>query len=382
MSMKENAPDQPFRLEGVEKELREIPLRSIVVRSDDYSFRSEEDLSEERLTDLIESLKTHRGPHTPVLVLDMGDGSYLLLDGHGRVLSLRCLVRDGIADFTNDMMVPAVVIVSQVNERDRLAILASSNIARRSLDAEGRQRLAFRMHQEGMAKDQIAKLLGVSLSTIDRDVLLGSDPEMMGHVRLNHIGATAAAKLVKLSRDNQRYDEFMQTFESWVDQVQERLEDEVARAAEQDESSLYPVERWPGRQLSREQFASWVESLEKGLSFGEATFRYRAALKDDRGRKRVVVDPLDKALDGMTAEEVAKVYRRFVDLGAALEPVLVEKAEAEREAAQAAHPSEAEAPGLRRLRELNLASLLEESDEPSEAPEDWGDHDAPDNGPD
>jgi len=231
MSTDTQTPEQPFRLEGVQRELRQIPLSSIDMRPDDYSFRAEDDLTEGRLDNLVEDVKAQRGIHTPLLVRALPDGRFLLLDGHRRFTVLGILVRHQVEGFHINMSVPAVVITSECSELDMLAMLASSNIQRKSLDAEGRQRLAYRLHREGMPKDQIAKLLGVSASTVDRDITLGADPRMMEHVRLNHIGATDAAKLVKLARDKDRYDEFMEVFESWVDRVQEHLEEEAERQA-------------------------------------------------------------------------------------------------------------------------------------------------------
>ncbi len=316
---------QPFRLEGVQRELRQIPLSSIDMRPDDYSFRAEEDLTEGRLDDFLEDVKAQRGIHTPLLVRILSDGRFLLLDGHRRFTVLGILVRQRVEGFHANMEVPAVVITSDCSELDMLAMLASSNIQRKSLDAEGRQWLAFRLHQEGMPKDQIAKLLGVSTSTVDRDVTLGADPRMMEHVRLNHIGATDAARLVKLARDKDRYDEFMEEFERLVDQVQERLEEEAARQADQDEGSLFPIERWPQAQFTRDQIGAWTASLNSGTDFREPSFRYRASLKREKGQQRIVVDPLDKDVFDLTAQDVAKLYQRFVDLSAELEPVLRQK---------------------------------------------------------
>jgi hypothetical protein len=190
---------------------------------------------------------------------------------------------------------------------------------------------------------------------------------MMEHVRLNHIGATDAARLVKTARDKGRYDEFISMFETCVSVVQERLEREVAQLAEQDETSLHPVEVWPNRQLSREQLNSWGESLDTGTPFVEPSFRYRALLKREKGQQRIVVDPLDIVVADLSAEDTAKLYRRFVDLSVGLEPVLQEKAESEREGARAGETADADPPGLRRLRELGLGHLVPSADDPEAA---------------
>jgi len=148
MSTETKSPEKPYRLEGVEKEFLQVSLKSLVVRAEDYSFRDDDALTEGRLKDFVEDIKAQAGIHTPVLVVALGDGRYLVFDGHRRVTTLRLLARDGVDGFDEGMLVPAVVVVSDISERDRLAILASSNIQRKSLDAEGRQRLAHRLHCE------------------------------------------------------------------------------------------------------------------------------------------------------------------------------------------------------------------------------------------
>jgi hypothetical protein len=70
-----------------------------------------------------------------------------------------------------------------------------------------------------------------------------------------------------------------------------------------------------------------------------------------------VVDPLDVDLDEMSAADMAKVYRRLVDLSAALEPELVQKAQAAQVEASSGEPAETDSPGLRRLQDLQLDHL-------------------------
>jgi ParB-like chromosome segregation protein Spo0J len=105
------------------------------MRPDSYSFRDEDDLSENRLENLTEDVKSQRGIHTPLLVRVLPDGRFLLLDGHRRFTVLGILVRQQVEGFHADMLVPAVVITSDCTELDMLAMLASSNIQRQSLDA-------------------------------------------------------------------------------------------------------------------------------------------------------------------------------------------------------------------------------------------------------
>ena len=78
MSTETKSPEQPYRLEGVEKEYRQISLSSIDIRPGDYSFRDEDALTEGRLKDFVEDVKSQGGIHTPLLVQALSDGRHLV----------------------------------------------------------------------------------------------------------------------------------------------------------------------------------------------------------------------------------------------------------------------------------------------------------------
>lgn len=163
--------------------------------------------------------------------------------------------------------------------------------------------------------------------------------------------------LIKLARDTDRLDEFKAMFDAWVEKVQQRLEEEEAARAERDEGSLSPVEKWPQRYLSAEQVRVWKQALEKGEPFGEPSFRFKALLRDERGRKRIEIDPLSADVFDLSSENLAKVMERCLDLAADIEPVLLEKVAAEKRAVESRDRLDDERPGVRRLKELGLEKL-------------------------
>ena len=105
MSTDSNRPAEPFQLEHVETELQQIPLSSIVVRPEDFSFRDEDDLviSGDSLKSLGEDIKAHGGIHTPLQVQQFPDGRYLLVDGHRRFYALQAIVQERVEGFAPDM---------------------------------------------------------------------------------------------------------------------------------------------------------------------------------------------------------------------------------------------------------------------------------------
>ena len=381
MSTDLSRPAEPFQLEHVETELQRIPLSSIVVRHEDFSFRDEDDLviSGDAIKSLGEDIKAHGGIHTPLQVQQLPDGRHLLLDGHRRFFALQTIVQERVEGFEPDMAVPAIVNAADASELAMVARAVSANVQREPLSAEGRLRAVIRLKRLGMPRTDSARAVEKSVSTIDRDIALGSDDEMMEHVGLHHIPATTAAELIKLATEAQRLDEFKEEFNSWVGNVQQRLEEEEAARADADESSLSPVERWPQRYLSPEQVKAWKEALGNQTPFAAPSFKFKALLRDEKGRRRIEIDPLSEDVFDLSSEDLAKVMERCLDLAADIEPVLIEKVEAERRAAESPEFREGERPGRRRLRELGLngvAAAAEESDQ-DEADQPPGDQASP-----
>jgi hypothetical protein len=92
----------------------------------------------------------------------------------------------------------------------------------------------------------------------------------MEHIELNHIGEYDAEKLFRLARAEDRVDDLMQEFESWVGVQQEELEEEAELQAEKTGEPAKAVKRWPSNYLSQVQIKAWMESLNDGKGFFEA----------------------------------------------------------------------------------------------------------------
>jgi hypothetical protein len=274
---------RPFRLEGVPKEFRQIPLSSIDQRPEDYCFRGRNQLTEKGLDLLIKCVKIKRDIDTPLLVQARLNDRFLLLDGHRRFAVLGALIRQGVEGFRANMLVPAVVIPSECSELQKLVVLASSNIQQKSLTYYVQRRLAYCLFREGMPIDQISGLLRLSDSVVGREIVLGCDPRIMEHVRLNHIGETDAEKLFKLARDKGRFDEFLQEFESWANVIQEELEENAEFDAKNEGGPVKLITKWPPGIPSRARVEAWMESLNDGIGFFEPAWQKKPEAKPPSG---------------------------------------------------------------------------------------------------
>ena len=164
---------------------------------------------------------------------------YEVGDGHRRFFSLQQLVADGVAGFSADMLVPANVLGVDTDELTFVTASVSANIEREPLPAEGRMDATMRLHKAGMPRQTIADLLHVSKSTVDRDITLTGDAEMMRHVReLRTITMSNASQLLATANKAKRRDEFMAFLTEWGRQAQAEINAEVAARASRDEPPL------------------------------------------------------------------------------------------------------------------------------------------------
>jgi ParB/RepB/Spo0J family partition protein len=340
----------------------QVPLTRIVMKPERFAFRDPEDLVASHNTpidELARSIAAMGGLQTPLLVHDLGEDSYLLVDGHRRYAALRWLIKLKFKNFSENMLVPVNVLAKDASDFDLLLRAVTANVERLEFSPLGRINAASQLRKHGLRVSKIAELLGKSESTVERALAVASDAEMLQHVKDHNITATNAAALIKLAYDKGRAKEFRNEFETWLQKTVAGIEAEEMRRAEKDEASLNPSEKWPQKYLSVAQVKAWKEAIERGEPLGEPVFKFKAVVKENRGRQVIEIDPLSIDVDKLQLPDLCKVVMRLNDIAEQLEPIVAARAEAEK---RSANPEKAEPPrtrGRERLREMGLDSYLE-----------------------
>jgi len=361
-------PADVFVLDRSTKTLLQVRFDKITAKEEDYAFREgsgSTPFSEKALQPLREEIMEYGGIHVPILLRDLGNGTFLLVDGHRRYFSIKQLIEKKVVGYTADMLLPANVLATQTSELVTVATGLSANIHRQPLAYEGRVKASRKLFELGMPMASIAKLLGISESTVERDLLLASDEEMMRHVRSHSITATNAASLLAAASKHNRRDALVAHLTQWVEATKADIAAEVAALEAQDAELGVPVaKRWPQSRMTPELVKHWRIALEKGQDLADPGFRFKALVRKAGGIQRIEVDGLNKPVDEMTAGDVAKVLQRCVDLADALEPVLASKM-AEEQGDEAEDAAARVSPGQQRLQQLGWGQFASEPDDDS-----------------
>ena len=370
-----------FKLERPSMSVQQVDLSKIFAKPEDNSYRGREEdpYSKDALKGLMESIKMQGGINTPLLLQARPDGTYEVGDGHRRFYSLLLLVADGVAGFSSDMLVPANILAVDTDELAFVTACVSGNIEREPLPAEGRMDATLRLHKAGMPRQSIADLLHVSKSSVDRDITLAGDTEMMNHVRvLRTITMSNAALLLATAEKAKRRDEFMDFLNEWHRQAQADINAEVAARASRDEPPLALAQTYPRSRMTAEMVRHWRQALEKKLPLTIPGFKFMASLSKENGVPRVEINAVSKPVSDLSAADVAKIVRRCLDLAHELEPVLAAKATEENDASDTEAVGEVTSPGLERLRTLGFSQFAgdtEDDDQPEETSDEDGDSD-------
>jgi hypothetical protein len=270
------------------------------------------------------------------------------------------------------MLLPANVLAAETSDLVMVATGISANTERRPLAYEGRLKATKKLYELGMPRKSIAQLLGVGESTIDRDLALAGDAEMMEYVRTHCIQAAYAASLLTAAGKHNRRDDLMTHFKVWLEATKALIAAEVAALKAQDADLTVPVRKtWPQSYLTPQVVRHWQIVLEKNQDLTDPGFRYKAMVRSDGGVSRIEVDGLNKAIDEMSAGDIAKVYQRFVDLSAELEPILQTKAAAEQQESDSDEVAAKTSPGLERLRALGLGQFAGQPEDDFDDPDDY-----------
>ena len=361
-----------FKLPRSETSVQQIVFSKIFAKPEENAYRGREGdpFSAEALKGLMEQITMQHGLSVPLLLQARPGDTYEVGDGHRRFYSLQRLIADGVAGFSNDMMVPALILGVDTDVLTFVTASVSANIEREPLPAEGRMDAAMRLHRAGMPTQTIADLLHVSKSTVDRDLTLGKDVEAMRHVReLRTITMSNASQLLATANKAKRHDEFMAFLAEWGQQAQAEINAEVAARASRDEPPLAEAQRLPRSRMTAEMVKHWRQALEKKLPLTMPGFKFMASLSKENGLPRVEINAVSKPVADLSAADVAKIVRRCLDLAHELEPVLAAKATEENEASEADAAGEVTSPGLERLRALGFSQFAgetEDDDQPEE----------------
>lgn len=320
---------EQLQREAAQTELQRIPYNKLVVRPEDFGFRDEDELLTKgdslKLGSLADDIAASGGIRTPLLVKRQDDGTYLVLDGHRRYYATRILIDKGVEGFSEDMLVPANVIVSDVSELEMVRSAAAANINRQDLSPLGRIRLAVRLNKLGMDAEHIALDLHVGKTTIERDLAVGDDEDMMDHVKAKNITATNAATLMKAATDADRVEEFKEAFDAWLEKVENAIQEKEDWLEANDKDPLPKAQTWPQKYLSPEQVKTWKVALEKKKPLVEASFKFKALISGKPGQQKLEISSLSKDLADLSAADLTKVYRRVKALSLQLPRLLEEK---------------------------------------------------------
>jgi len=362
-----------FKLPRPTMSVQQVVFSKIFAKPEENSYRGREDdpFSEVNLKGLIESIKMQGGINTPLLLQARPDGAYEVGDGHRRFYSLQRLVAEGVAGFSMEMTVPANILGVNTDLLTFVTASVSANVEREALPAEGRMDATLRLHKAGMPRQSIADLLHVSKSTVDRDITLAGDTEMMNHVReLRTITMSNASQLLATADKSKRRDEFMTFLNEWNRQAQAEITAEVTARASRDEPPLAEAQWYPRSRMTAEMVKHWRQALEKGLPLTMPGFKFMASLSKENGLPRVEINAVSKPVADLSAADVAKIVRRCLDLAHELEPVLAAKAADENDSSEADAAREVTSPGLERLRALGFSRFAGETegDDQSEEP--------------
>ncbi len=360
-----------FKLPRPKMGVQPVVLSKISAKPEENSYRGREEdpYSKDALKGLMESIMMQGGINTPLLLQAHPDGTYEVGDGHRRFYSLLLLAADGVTGFSMEMEVPAQVLGVDTDVLAFVTASVSANVEREPLPAEGRMDATLRLHKAGMPRQTIADLLHVSKSSVDRDITLAGDTEMIDHVRvLRTITMSNAALLLATAEKAKRRDEFKAFLTDWGQQAQADINAEIAARASRDEPPLAEAQTHPRSRMTAEMVRHWRQALEKKLPLTVPGFRFMAMLDQESGPPRVEINAVSKPVADLSAADVAKIVRRCLDLAHELEPVLAAKAAEENNAATEEAPDEKTSPGLERLRELGFSQLVgEDDDQPEEA---------------
>lgn len=296
-----------------------ITLDQIVVDMDRYCHRDPASLDENALQPLMASLVLER-MQVPIegYFEPNHSGRFVLVKGHRRVQSHRYLVQKNTPDFRDDMELDAIAL-DNYTPQDLLVRSIADNEVRLNLDRIGRIRAAKTLHDGSVEESRAATALGVSVKTYQRDLLIARYGWMFQHVIDASIDPTAATELLEAAEKHQRVGKVKDDFDAWVAEKKKELRDKEKLRKLQGGKELSSAEKQVKRFLVRHLLDHWLELVERGQQFDEASeWEYVAHLDKEKGQLHLGSVHLD--LDKDPVEMIAKVGSKLSKLAQQLAP--------------------------------------------------------------
>ncbi len=298
-------------------------LREIVQEREQFSLREEVAYKDPALESLKEDIMLH-GMMTPALVVKQPTGKFRLLDGYRRVTILAKLAEEGVAGFHWDMLVPVRLFDSGLPLKEQLGIAVSANVKRENLPAEARLKICLLMRKAGATNAEIARCLGVSETSVARDVALAQDPKMMDFVSKGYIAPSAAASLLQAAVKKNRERDLYAAISKFAKSALEKIKREKARRKPLGKH-LSEAEQRPRNYLTDVQKNSWATAIANDEPLVEETFAFAAAITDEGNVRRLSIKGINLRLDEMGREDLVRVLEGCSDVAMDVAELLKQK---------------------------------------------------------
>lgn len=311
-----------FKRQKAEFVQRDVPISSIKTQADQFSFRDKDRLKAASVQTLADEIKESGVLISPLLVVDLGDGTYEVRDGHRRTAAVNSLVEDSAAvDWTPQTLVPVRVVTNDLSLADQLVMAAAANLHRAEFTNTERARAANMLYKENVPKVIIQSTLKIKETQLERDLLVGETEWMLTAIVAKQIKQTTAGELLRLAKENDREDEFKSEFDDWVAKTRLHIRDIEKARKRNGEEPLKKEAKEYHKFLTTAQVREWKEAMQQERPFGEPAFRFGAVIKNEKGIQSLKIDSLSKNINELRADEIQMIAERLLKVGKQLAPI-------------------------------------------------------------
>jgi hypothetical protein len=317
MPKETETPVIPTRETQATTRLVQIPLDQFVLHPERYCHRDPEELTEGRLKPLMESL-VNQGIQVPVEFYKDDKGQPILDKGFRRITGMRLLAAQHTPNFVPNMMVDALEVIG-ATPQDLVLRSIMDNVARKTLSGTERMRAAKVLHDSGVPAQTAAFALGVSLKTLERDLLIARHGWMYQHVADESIGGTTAYRILEEAEKVGRVKEVKEDLDAWVVDQRRKIR-EKERVAKAQGKELKPRELLVKNYLPSYLVEHWLDAIKNGSPFDEVAGPTFAAYVDEE-KGLLHVDSFDLPLRQCSPEEIVKTAGRLAQVAKELLPI-------------------------------------------------------------